>query len=636
MIITCEECSTKFNLDDKLVKGTGSKVRCSQCGNVFVAYPAAQTAEDLASADDSQTGVPESASDVAEKHQGLAPKEAPPTPDTDSLDPDSQFDDKLEIPDATEEKGISEKPEEEFDFSEIDDALDDQLATGSEADSEDLPKDMELDLEDETSDGTIDIGKEIEDELDISDLSGLLDEEEGDKESEEVSDLLEDDLELELELDSEGDAQTEPSTSSAETLKIDEIEVPLETKGNEEEALDIGDLDLDLELEEESVEAEAHDQKKSHQVSTDELDLSDLENILEIDEAPADEMPEEEPADDIELSLDADILAEEQISLEDEIQIDEVDEELDLSDIEEMLGATEAEDTKDSASEEFELELDLLEEERKASGEKKATASEMSSNVLAADDAPPKIEDFDLEFESLDSIEEATPETVTPEPEVAKAQEEEEIVEEKIDTPPPLPAEIAPEKAPISPIEDEEDKAPATKKKGVGLPVLLLFLVVLLAGGVYYMHQYMGINIPYVSDFLTPQEADKGNQKIKTLEINSEFVDNEKAGKLFVITGKVKNDYAKPRSFIRISGKIFQKGKKLYQTQIVYPGNVIADLQLVNMDETAIKKRLSNRFGDNRSNVKLAPGRTLPFMIVFFNIPDNLEEFTIEVVESSE
>ncbi len=39
MIITCEECNSSFNVDDGLIKETGTKVRCSKCENIFVAYP---------------------------------------------------------------------------------------------------------------------------------------------------------------------------------------------------------------------------------------------------------------------------------------------------------------------------------------------------------------------------------------------------------------------------------------------------------------------------------------------------------------------------------------------------------------------------------------------------------------------
>jgi len=39
MIITCENCSIRFNLDETLLNPAGSKVRCSKCQHIFLAYP---------------------------------------------------------------------------------------------------------------------------------------------------------------------------------------------------------------------------------------------------------------------------------------------------------------------------------------------------------------------------------------------------------------------------------------------------------------------------------------------------------------------------------------------------------------------------------------------------------------------
>jgi len=39
MIIECEKCRSKFNLDESLLKQGGSKVRCSRCKHVFTACP---------------------------------------------------------------------------------------------------------------------------------------------------------------------------------------------------------------------------------------------------------------------------------------------------------------------------------------------------------------------------------------------------------------------------------------------------------------------------------------------------------------------------------------------------------------------------------------------------------------------
>jgi predicted Zn finger-like uncharacterized protein len=39
MIIECEQCKSKFKLDEGLLRDEGTKVRCSQCEHVFKAYP---------------------------------------------------------------------------------------------------------------------------------------------------------------------------------------------------------------------------------------------------------------------------------------------------------------------------------------------------------------------------------------------------------------------------------------------------------------------------------------------------------------------------------------------------------------------------------------------------------------------
>jgi len=66
-----------------------------------------------------------------------------------------------------------------------------------------------------------------------------------------------------------------------------------------------------------------------------------------------------------------------------------------------------------------------------------------------------------------------------------------------------------------------------------------------------------------------------------------------------------------------------------------FPGGKLTDSDLAQMDLTAINKRLQNRFGNNRSNIKVKAGKTLPFLIVFSKLPANLDEYTVEVSESS-
>jgi pilus assembly protein FimV len=144
-----------------------------------------------------------------------------------------------------------------------------------------------------------------------------------------------------------------------------------------------------------------------------------------------------------------------------------------------------------------------------------------------------------------------------------------------------------------------------------------------------------GIDIPFLSDYLKPKVDDPGNLKLTTYDINSKFVDNASVGKLFVVSGKVKNGYAENRGMITLLGKLFSTGKVPVNQERVYCGNIMSDLELANLEWDKIKARLSNRLGDNRSNVKIEPGKSIPFMVVFSGLPTDLEEFTIEVTGST-
>ena len=148
----------------------------------------------------------------------------------------------------------------------------------------------------------------------------------------------------------------------------------------------------------------------------------------------------------------------------------------------------------------------------------------------------------------------------------------------------------------------------------------------------------LDIKIPYLSEKLNPKEKDvAGNLKIVPLAgtINAKFVNDSQGGQRFVIYGKIKNDYDHPRSFIKVTGKIYQKGGKLVKTETVYCGNVLSDSEISGMKIAAVNKRLLNRFGDKKSNLKVKTGNTIPFMIVFDKLPQNLDEYTVEVDESS-
>jgi hypothetical protein len=48
-----------------------------------------------------------------------------------------------------------------------------------------------------------------------------------------------------------------------------------------------------------------------------------------------------------------------------------------------------------------------------------------------------------------------------------------------------------------------------------------------------------------------------------------------------------------------------------------------------------MNQRLGNKFGDNRSNFGVPSGKVLPFMLVFTDLPQDLGEFSVQVISSA-
>lgn len=142
-----------------------------------------------------------------------------------------------------------------------------------------------------------------------------------------------------------------------------------------------------------------------------------------------------------------------------------------------------------------------------------------------------------------------------------------------------------------------------------------------------------------VSSFLdTPEKKGPVDPGVRLLEfsgVTGSFVDTEKSGRLFVIRGVVGSKYPKPRSHILIKGNILDNKGQVVKSKQSYAGNTFIEEEIKTLPLEEIKKAMNNRDGMARKNFNLPSGATIPFMIVFDNLPDNLSEFTVEAVSSS-
>jgi hypothetical protein len=62
----------------------------------------------------------------------------------------------------------------------------------------------------------------------------------------------------------------------------------------------------------------------------------------------------------------------------------------------------------------------------------------------------------------------------------------------------------------------------------------------------------------------------------------------------------------------------------------IYAGNVLPGETLRTASREKIEEALSNRFGDKLVNMDIAPGKSVPFMVVFFNAPEGIGAYRLE------
>jgi hypothetical protein len=394
-------------------------------------------------------------------------------------------------------------------------------------------------------------------------------------------------------------------TGLEDALEIDETSDTSQAGAAGEDPLD---LDLELEEEEEGSAGEDGD-----------YDLSDLDMVVESEEeaeAPAEQSSE--ASEDFGMELDLDEVASGDAE-------DDEDVEFDLSDLDDMLEIEEEpESGQTDASSEFDLELG-------ADGDSAAEA-----DVTGMDEAA----DVELEFEEDD---EPGDYPAAADLSAGSGQEDEGFDMGAF-------SDLEGSEDDDAFLDEEEEiadrKKPKRPRKKVGGFLKFLLVLVILGGAGYagysltqffgieipYLDRIKSVRIPYVSEFLGQEAADPGYLKIAVLErdLNGRFFKNARLGNLFVISGKVKNNYGVARNFITVTGKLYVKGRKLFSSKTVFAGNVLTDQELARFDQAAIDKFFKNRFGQKRANMNVGAGQEVPFMIVFSGLPNDLDEYTVE------
>ncbi|MFH2093630.1 MAG: zinc-ribbon domain-containing protein [Pseudomonadota bacterium] len=290
----------------------------------------------------------------------------------------------------------------------------------------------------------------------------------------------------------------------------------------------------------------------------------------------------------------------------------------------------------------------------------KDTTSEIPS---LDDDIQPNAEpieevtEFELEFDAeLESnyndsgdfmIEESEDDFIEQAPDLSQTHIPELILEE---SDPEIDLEQEPDHDPVfdpdtkQDIESDEDlpdvkekQPPKKTNPTLRTPVLLFSLLVLICISAIAASLIIGYKIPVIQPaidrFVTPKLPESAPIVIVPDEnsVNGRFVLNETAGNLFVVTGKVINYSSVGVNHVWVKTTINAKEKSQTRTKVIYCGNTIP-AQVLKTGKINDINTLQMKEEEN-TNQNIQPGGSIPFTVVFSDLPDLLQNFTVEVLK---
>lgn len=202
-------------------------------------------------------------------------------------------------------------------------------------------------------------------------------------------------------------------------------------------------------------------------------------------------------------------------------------------------------------------------------------------------------------------------------------------------------------------LESDDQEAAATGGPGKAFKVffwllgIIIFLALLAVGAVVALDRLhkapqivdLARGLPGMNLLLLPKDADgdktqPGEIKMALSNVRGYFRMNEKVDRIFVIQGQVESQHKDVRTAVLVRGRLQDTKGKVARQAVVYAGPTFTPEELRTLSLQEMQARLGSPKGPDGMNYVIAPSGTIPFMIVFANLPGNLSEFTAEVVGS--
>lgn len=160
---------------------------------------------------------------------------------------------------------------------------------------------------------------------------------------------------------------------------------------------------------------------------------------------------------------------------------------------------------------------------------------------------------------------------------------------------------------------------------------LLLFIpLILILGGIA---AWLYLPWPLRSK---PVPKPTGIEQLTLVETSGYFVDNQKDGQLFVIQGRVRNEFPEAKRWIHLRAKLYTTDGRTARQQDFYAGNELSDQQLQSMPLQALLVLVQRRPTTEERARVIAAQEEVSFTVPFGNLPEltKLSDYSVEIIAS--
>ena len=167
--------------------------------------------------------------------------------------------------------------------------------------------------------------------------------------------------------------------------------------------------------------------------------------------------------------------------------------------------------------------------------------------------------------------------------------------------------------------------------------LLVVPVILLLAGGAFFFRdtrpaqELLRKFFPPSGSGNTGSAVEKPAYEIR--DMKSSYAKTFIGGNLFVIQGTVANVGKGPSRGIRVQATLLGKDNQALVNNTVFAANLADNTMLRHANRALIEGSLGVRYGEGNVNRDIPAGKSLPFMVVFFDPPGQIEYFTVKALD---